>query len=53
MHGEKRNTCRILIRKHQGKRVLRIARHIQEDNIKLGLKENWVHRCEMNSSGSG
>jgi hypothetical protein len=39
IHGERRNTCRILVAKPEGKRPLgRIVRK-WEDNIKMELRE--------------
>jgi hypothetical protein len=36
--GEKRNACRILVVKPEGKRPLRILRHRWVDNIKMNLR---------------
>jgi hypothetical protein len=38
-HGEKMNTCRVLLGKTEGKRPLRRSRRSLEDNIKIDLKE--------------
>jgi hypothetical protein len=45
---EKRNACRILVVKPEGKRVLRRLRHRWEYNIKMYLREMccgmyWIH----------
>jgi hypothetical protein len=37
--GEKRNACRILVGKLEGKRSLGRPRHRWEDNIKVDLRE--------------
>jgi hypothetical protein len=37
--GEKRNTCRILVRKPEGKRPLGRPRHTWINNIKMYLRE--------------
>jgi hypothetical protein len=37
--GEKRNACRILVRKPEGKRRLGRPRRRWEDNIKMDLRE--------------
>jgi hypothetical protein len=37
--GEKRNACRILVGKPEGKRPLGRPRHRWEDNIKMELRE--------------
>jgi hypothetical protein len=37
--GEKRNACRILVRKPEGKRPLERPRRRWVDNIKMDLKE--------------
>jgi hypothetical protein len=37
--GEKRNACRVLVMKPEGKRRLGRPRHRWEDNIKMNLKE--------------
>jgi hypothetical protein len=37
--GEKRNACRILVGKPEGKRPLGIRRHRWVDNIKIVLRE--------------
>jgi hypothetical protein len=39
MHGEKRNACRILVGKPEGKRPLGRPRRRWEDNIKMDLRE--------------
>jgi hypothetical protein len=39
MYGEKRNACRILVGKPEGKRPLGKPRRRCEDNIKMGLRE--------------
>ena len=47
--GEKRDACRVLVRKPEGKRPLERSRHRQNDNIKMDVKEidrnsmEWVH----------
>jgi hypothetical protein len=38
-HGEKRNACRVLVRKPEGKTPLGRARRRWEDNIKIDLRE--------------
>jgi hypothetical protein len=38
-HGEKRNACRILVEKVEGKKPLRRPRRRSEDNIKMNLIE--------------
>jgi hypothetical protein len=38
-NGTKRNAHRILVRKPEGKRLLRRARRGWEDNIKMNFKE--------------
>jgi hypothetical protein len=38
MHGEKRNACRILVVKPEGKRPLKRTRCRWEDNIKVDLR---------------
>jgi hypothetical protein len=45
-----RNTFKILVRKHEGKRPLRIHRLRQRYNIKM--ERNWVGGCGLDSSGS-
>jgi hypothetical protein len=46
--GEKRNACRILVGKPEGKSPLGRPRHRWVDNIKIGLREigwdgiNWI-----------
>jgi hypothetical protein len=41
--GEKRNACRILVGKPEGKRPLARPRRRWEDNIKIDLREiEWV-----------
>jgi hypothetical protein len=37
--GEKRNVCRILVRRPEGKRTLGRPRRKWEDNIKIDLRE--------------
>jgi hypothetical protein len=37
--GEKRNVCRILVGKPEGKRPLGIPRHRLVENIKMDLRE--------------
>jgi hypothetical protein len=39
MNGEKRNACRILVGKPEGKRPLGRPRHRWVDNIKMDLRE--------------
>jgi hypothetical protein len=39
MHGEKRNTCRVLVEKPKRKRTLESYRHMLENNIEISLKE--------------
>jgi hypothetical protein len=39
MNGEKRNACRILVGKPEGKRPLGTRRHRWVDNIKIDLRE--------------
>jgi hypothetical protein len=38
-HGEKRNSCRVLVGKPEGRRPLGRPRRRWEDNIKVDLKE--------------
>jgi hypothetical protein len=48
-HGEKRNTCRILVRKLEGKRPVGRPRSRWEDTIKMDLSEmewggmDWIN----------
>jgi hypothetical protein len=50
--GEKRNACRILVGKPEGKRPLRRPRRRWEDNIKMDLREigwggmYWIHLAQ-------
>jgi hypothetical protein len=37
--GEKKNACRIVVGKLDGRRLLGRSRHRGEDNIKMGLEE--------------
>jgi hypothetical protein len=37
--GEKRNTNRLLVLKPEGRRLLRISKHMWVDNIKMDLLE--------------
>jgi hypothetical protein len=37
--GEKRNMCRLLVEKPEGKRPLRRPRHRRVDNIRMDLRE--------------
>jgi hypothetical protein len=39
--GEKRNACRILVGKPEGKRLLGRPRRRWVDNIKMDLREIW------------
>jgi hypothetical protein len=48
-----RNTCKILVVKPEGKRPLGRPRRRWEYNIRIGVKENKVRRCRLDSSGSG
>lgn len=47
--GAKRNACRVLVGSPEGKRPVRRARPVWEDNIKIDLKEigwcgmDWIH----------
>jgi hypothetical protein len=47
--GEKRNACRILVGKPEGKRPLGRPRRRWEDNIRMDLREigwggmDWIH----------
>jgi hypothetical protein len=49
MHGGMRNLCKLLVRKHEGKRPLRRPRHTCKDNNRMDPKEirwevvNWMH----------
>jgi hypothetical protein len=45
MHGEKRNTYRILVGKSGGKRSLGGHRRMLEDNIKVDLRHSldWIY----------
>jgi hypothetical protein len=51
-HGEKSNTCRILVRKPEGKTPLGSPRRRWEDNIKLDLREigwddmDWIDMAQ-------
>jgi hypothetical protein len=41
--GERRDACRVLVGRSEGRRPLGIPRHRWEDNIKLGFQEiGWV-----------
>jgi hypothetical protein len=52
MHGEKRNACRILMGKPEGKRPIGRPRHRWEDDIKTDLREigwggmDWIHLAQ-------
>jgi hypothetical protein len=42
-HGEKRNACRVLVVKPEGKRPLETSKRSLEDNIKIDLRRiRWV-----------
>jgi hypothetical protein len=41
--GEKRNACRILVGKPEGKRQLGRPRRRWEDNVKMNLREKGWH----------
>jgi hypothetical protein len=43
--GEKKNICRMLVGKPEGKRPLGRCRHGWEDNIKINLRE--IRWCSM------
>jgi hypothetical protein len=51
-HGEKRNACRVLMGKPEGKRPLGRPRCRQEDNIKMDLREigcggiDWINLAQ-------
>jgi hypothetical protein len=50
--GEKRNACRILVRKPKGKRPLGRPRCRWVDNIKLDLRETgWGYGLDLSGSG--
>jgi hypothetical protein len=42
-YAEKRNSCGALMGKFEGKRPLGRLRHNWEDNIKMDLREVWMH----------
>jgi hypothetical protein len=42
--GEKRNACRILVGKPEGKRPVRRPKSKWEDSVKVGLKRDGLHR---------
>jgi hypothetical protein len=50
--GEKRNVCRLLVRKPEGKRPLGRSRHRWMYNIRMGLAEvgwgdvDWIGRAQ-------
>jgi hypothetical protein len=50
--GEKKNACRILVGKPEGKKSLRRPRHRWVDNIKMDLREvewgdmDWIYLTE-------
>jgi hypothetical protein len=44
---EKMNTCRILVGKPDGKRLLGIPRRRWEDNIEMDLKKDRMGRCGL------
>jgi len=48
MHGNVRNTDKILVRKPWRKRQLRRPRHTWEHNIKVDLKRNTVWGVQLN-----
>jgi hypothetical protein len=48
--GKKRNACRILVRKTEGKRPLGIPRRRWVDNIKMDLREIASNRNEYQES---
>jgi hypothetical protein len=51
-NGEKRNACRILVGKPEGKRSLGRPRRMWEDNIRMDLREigwggmNWIDMAQ-------
>jgi hypothetical protein len=53
-HGEKRNACRILAGKREGKRPLGRPRFLLEDNIKMDRRDirwggiGWIHLSQIN-----
>jgi hypothetical protein len=51
--GEKRNACRILVGKPEGKRPLGSPRRRLMDNIKIDLRERGWDGMILNRSGSG
>jgi hypothetical protein len=42
MNGEKRNTYSLFVGKPEGRRPLGRPEHRWEDNIKMGLKRDWM-----------
>jgi hypothetical protein len=52
MNGEKRNACRILVGKSEGKRPLGSPRHTWVDNIKMNVREigwggmDWIELAQ-------
>jgi hypothetical protein len=51
--GEKRNVCRLLVGKPEGKRPLGRPRHRWIDNIKMDLLEKGLSVVDWDWSGSG
>jgi hypothetical protein len=53
MNGEKRNVCRILVGKPEGKRSLGKPRSRLVDNIKMDLRKTGWGWYGLDRSGSG
>jgi hypothetical protein len=51
--GEKRNMCRLLVGKPEGKKPLGRPRRKWINNIKMGLLRDRIGCCELDWSGSG
>jgi hypothetical protein len=48
-----KNSEEVLVRISEGRKLLRISRHVGDDNIKNVLFRNKVWGCGLDSSGSG
>jgi hypothetical protein len=45
--GDRRDTCKVLMEKPEGKRKLGRLRHRQEENTKINLKDlGWGHELD-------
>ena len=51
--GEKIMPHGVLVRRPEGKRPLRRARNVWEDNNKNGCSKDGMERCEIDPPGSG